>query len=223
MSKAHTFLITIAGLIQGVGFRPFVYRIAQKFKLNGWVNNTNISVQVCVNANEATLLEFINQIQAQAPPASQIESVEYSLVEDEEFTDFRIIQSENISDAITEISPDISVCENCLRDMKSQSNRIDYPFLNCTNCGPRFTIVQDLPYDRNHTTMQDFEMCDSCRKEYEDVEDRRFHAQPTACADCGPLYTLVTGEQRITESPEIIQESVALIDRGGIIDQLINK
>ena len=169
MDKVQTYFITIMGLVQGVGFRPFVYRLARQFGLKGWVNNTNITVQVCVNAAEATLQKFIGEIRAQAPPASQIESIEFSQVAGEIFDDFRIIPSENLSEAITEISPDIEICEDCLKDMRSQPNRIEYPFLNCTNCGPRFTIVQDLPYDRIHTTMKAFEMCDSCRQEYENA------------------------------------------------------
>ena len=217
MSSLYTNHITITGLVQGVGFRPFVYRLARQFRLNGWVNNTNVSVQVCVNADEATLQNFIREIKAQAPPASQIESVEYKKTEYEEFDDFSILQSESLSDAITEISPDIAVCDECLKDMKSQPNRIDYPFLNCTNCGPRFTIVRELPYDRHHTTMQPFAMCYSCRQEYENPEDRRFHAQPTACADCGPVYTLVKGEERITGMENILDEAARLIDEGGIV------
>ena len=217
MNKIPTYFITITGLVQGVGFRPFVYRLARQFKLNGWVNNTNISVQVCVNTGEATLQQFIQEIRALPPPASHIESIEYRLVADELFDDFRIISSENLSDAITQVSPDIAVCEDCLKDMKSQSTRIDYPFLNCTKCGPRFTIVKELPYDRIHTTMQAFNMCNSCRLEYENPEDRRFHAQPTACRDCGPEYTLVKGEERITGMTDILKETVSLIDAGGII------
>ena len=217
MSSLSTYLITITGLVQGVGFRPFVYRLARQFELNGWVNNTNVSVQVCVNAEEAAMQDFVREIHAKAPQASQIESVEVKKVEYQEFDDFRILQSENLSEAITEISPDIAVCDDCLADMKSQSNRIDYPFLNCTNCGPRFTIVRELPYDRHHTTMQAFEMCGSCRQEYENPEDRRFHAQPTACADCGPEYTLVKGEDRITGMGRILAEVVHLIDEGGIV------
>ncbi len=193
MQREKTYLIVVWGLIQGVGFRPFIYRLANGFQLKGWVNNTNENVQIALNTDPETLEEFIAQIRLQAPPASNITSIEFRETEPEYFKDFRIIESESLSDAVTEVSPDIAVCEACLADMKQQPNRIDYPFLNCTNCGPRFTIIRDLPYDRAHTSMQEFEMCPSCRVEYDNVLDRRFHAQPTACADCGPVYSLVEG------------------------------
>ncbi len=210
----RTYQITITGLVQGVGFRPLVYRIARQFNLHGWVNNTNVSLQVRVNAGEETLKEFIREIRAQAPPVSRIESVECDVVAHEAFKDFRITGSENLSEAITRISPDIAVCRDCLSDMKQQPGRIDYPFVNCTNCGPRFTIVEELPYDRSNTTMKKFAMCDSCRKEYEDMEDRRFHAQPVACSRCGPEYTLVKGEKRTTQIAGILSGTASLIEAG---------
>jgi len=217
MRKYNTYLITITGLIQGVGFRPFVHRLAVASALTGWVNNTNVSVQICVNCRKQALQDFIRGIHTESPPASKIESLEYRQVDDEEFVDFRIIESEDLSDAITEISPDIAVCSDCLEDMKTQPNRMDYPFLNCTNCGPRFTIVRELPYDRGNTTMQPFEMCESCASEYGDVLDRRFHAQPTACCICGPEYELWTVEERITVIGEILETTARLIDHGGIV------
>ncbi len=219
MEKQKTYLTTIEGLVQGVGFRPFVYRLAHNFGLKGWVNNTNENVQVCVNTDSHKLEAFVGEVQRQAPKASQIESIEYREVEWEEFEDFRILGSESLSDQVTDVSPDIAACEECLADMNLQSNRINYPFLNCTNCGPRFTIVQDLPYDRANTTMQIFEMCSSCREEYGNVIDRRFHAQPTACKDCGPEYSLVefsdpTGS---TNQDDIIERTAGLIDEGKIV------
>lgn len=223
MERNKTYLTTILGLVQGVGFRPFIYRLAHDFNLKGWVNNTNENVQISVNADPATLEKFIEQIRRQAPPASLIDSIGFVEVRAEDYEDFRILESENLSDEVTEVSPDIAVCEDCLLDMKQQSNRIDYPFLNCTNCGPRFTIVQDLPYDRAHTTMQEFDMCSSCREEYENVRDRRFHAQPTACRDCGPVYYLVEGagkkdaKDSVTGDKEIASRTAALIDDGKIV------
>ncbi|HEC42532.1 MAG TPA: carbamoyltransferase HypF [Bacteroides sp.] len=231
METKKTYLTTILGLVQGVGFRPFIYRLAHDFGLKGWVNNTNENVQICVNADLNIMENFILQIKEQAPRASQIESIELREVKDELFADFRIIRSESLSEAITEVSPDIAVCDDCLQDMKLQSNRIDYPFLNCTNCGPRFTIVQDLPFDRAHTTMKDFTMCESCGKEYGNVLDRRFHAQPTACRDCGPEYSLAEGDitqdtpggSSLSNNPtyqhdsEIISKTASLIDAGKIV------
>jgi hydrogenase maturation protein HypF len=206
--------------VQGVGFRPFIYRLAHESGLKGWVNNTNENIQVMINSDPDTLRAFIDKIQNQAPPASRIESIESEEVEGQEFKDFRIIESENLSDAVTEVSPDIAVCDACLKDMKQQANRIDYPFLNCTNCGPRFTIIRDLPYDRKLTSMQEFEMCKSCRDEFETILDRRFHAQPTACRDCGPEYSLVEGSGSEAEngSPgDIIERTARILDEGGIV------
>lgn len=221
MPGSNTYLTTIRGLVQGVGFRPFIYRLAHDFQLKGWVNNTNENVQVALNADPETLDEFIDHLRHLAPPAAQIDSIVTRQIAAEEFKDFRILDSESVSEAVTRVSPDIAVCEACLDDMKQQSTRIDYPFLNCTNCGPRFTIIRDLPYDRARTTMQAFEMCDSCRKEYEDVLDRRFHAQPTACRECGPAYSLRESRGvRHTETKgtqDIAASTAGLIDGGKIV------
>ncbi len=223
MERKKTYLARVSGLVQGVGFRPFVYRLAHECGLKGWVNNTNEYVQVAVNARPEELEDFIGRIRVQSPPAARIDSVEYSEIEWEDFTDFRILESESLSGAVTRVSPDIAVCEDCLDDMKRQPNRVDYPFLNCTNCGPRFTIVCDLPYDRRNTTMRDFKMCPSCRKEYGDVTDRRFHAQPTACRDCGPAYTLAenkqsaAGDVQAGADPDIVNRTARLIDGGKIV------
>jgi len=229
MEIKKTYLIIVVGLIQGVGFRPFIYRLAIDFGLKGWVNNTNENLQVMVSTDADTLKAFIRQIRDQAPPAAFIESIEFEEVALYDFRDFRIIESQSLSEAITEVSPDIAICDTCLEDMRRQPNRIDYPFLNCTNCGPRFTIVQDLPYDRSKTTMQDFEMCSSCRKEYENVLDRRFHAQPNACRDCGPVYSLLEMDGQSSVSlegndttgnqtqDELISRTAGLIDNGKIV------
>ena len=194
----NTYLIHIKGLVQGVGFRPFIFRIASEFGLNGEVENRNDGVFIKINCDEITLEQFVNKVNRTAPPASAIESIDVSPTDFSPFSDFQIVKSNTVSNRVTEVSPDIAVCDDCLRDMKTQPNRIDYPFINCTNCGPRFTIIKDLPYDRDKTTMKEFVMCNSCRKEYTDVLDRRFHAQPTACADCGPEYTLHFEETAIT-------------------------
>ena len=217
MGKRNTYIITVTGLVQGVGFRPFIYRLAHETGLEGWVANTNENVRIAVNADRAGLEQFIHLIRHQAPPASRIGSIHAKTTAPEKYSGFRIIESENLSDAVTQVSPDIAVCEDCLRDMSAQSKRIEYPFLNCTNCGPRFTIIKDLPYDRSHTTMHDFKMCAACEQEYGDVLDRRFHAQPTACLDCGPTYTLVLGPESIHGIKEIISRTAGLIDGGGIV------
>jgi hydrogenase maturation protein HypF len=216
-SMTHTYLIEVRGLVQGVGFRPFIYRLAHHLDLKGWVKNTNESVLICLNANEEIIDKFITDIKIKAPRAAEIFSVDQKLLPDELFTDFSIIESSDTSEEVTEISPDIAVCDECLADMESQTHRINYPFLNCTNCGPRFTIIKDLPYDRENTTMADFKMCSNCRAEYENVLDRRFHAQPVACHTCGPEYELIRLDKRIIGINHILNETAALIDDGKII------
>ncbi len=135
---------------------------------------------------------------------SQIEEIKVVKAKYEGLKDFVILASQDNSDETSEISPDIAVCPECLADMKMQPNRINYPFINCTHCGPRFTIIKDFPYDRRKTTMASFIMCDECREEYENIMDRRFHAQPVACNQCGPVYTLHTQDNVIHDLMEIL-------------------
>jgi hydrogenase maturation protein HypF len=217
MNGLQTYRIEIQGLVQGVGFRPFVYRIAHETGLTGTVENRNDGVVIFLNCSDQTLENFIEKLKRYAPPASRIESINYTVVNHIEFTGFEIVRSSSVSDSVTDVSPDIAVCEDCLADMKVQSNRIGYPFINCTNCGPRFSIIQDLPYDREKTTMKEFEMCPSCKTEYTDVLDRRFHAQPVACEICGPEYTLHEGETTTKGHQQILFRTSELLRNGKIV------
>ncbi len=189
----ETLQVIVSGLIQGVGFRPFVYRIALRHGLSGWVQNTNENVRIRVSGKPADISDFLVALEKEAPSAASIETIVTSDLPSESFTGFSILKSHDISDDVTEISPDIGVCSECLDDIKKGKRREGYSFVNCTNCGPRFTIIEDLPYDRPKTTMKQFELCDACRAEYEDILDRRFHAQPVACAECGPRYEMDAG------------------------------
>jgi hydrogenase maturation protein HypF len=210
--------IKIFGLVQGVGFRPFIYRIATRAGIKGTVENRNDGVIIEVNGTDELIESFVKSIKAEAPPASMIDNVEVETLDIiEEFPDFRIVKSTSVSDSVTEISPDIAVCDDCLKDLSTQEHRINYPFINCTNCGPRFSIIRDLPYDRDKTTMQPFVMCEVCKKEYTDILDRRFHAQPVACNSCGPQYALAEGETEITGLDEIIQHTANRINSGEIV------
>lgn len=217
--QRKTYNIRITGLVQGVGFRPFVYRIAKKLNLCGNVDNRNDGVFVKLNGNPEEIEEFVNQVRNLAPEAAVIEKIDVKENSFVNFNDFRIVKSDNnhITDEITEISPDIAVCEACLEDMKIQKHRINYPFINCTNCGPRFTIIKELPYDRKNTTMSPFDMCDKCSQEYKDVADRRFHAQPVACNHCGPHYSFVSGNKKIEDLNLLLETASALIEAGGTI------
>ncbi len=218
VEKSHiTIRIQVKGLVQGVGFRPFIYRIAHEHNLKGWVENRNDGVIINVNGTHDEVEQFINEIRSKAPVASNIHSVKSEKIDHEKFQEFKIVKSENTSEAITDISPDIAVCDACLEDLKKQAHRIDYPFINCTNCGPRFSIIKDLPYDRDKTTMDPFLMCDTCRKEYEDVLDRRFHAQPVACSTCGPEYELKIGDKSIQSFGQILKETCNLLENGKIV------
>jgi len=209
--------IHIQGLVQGVGFRPFIYRTATKHGLNGWVRNRNDGVLVRVSGQDQQINSFVEQVKRNAPRASLIRHIDIERVEDGDVKGFYIQESHNVSEKPTEISPDIAVCYDCLEDMKMQPHRINYPFINCTHCGPRFSIIRDLPYDRHHTTMDEFEMCADCQSEYEDIHNRRFHAQPIACNFCGPHYEFHQGGRVIKDSFKILKELKRQIYRGKII------
>lgn len=191
MTDSHkAYIIQISGLVQGVGFRPFIYRIALKHNILGWVENNNEGVTIQAEGSDCQIEDFIADIHSLAPVAATIVSLKKTVSENEGFIDFSINKSSSYSQTITEVSPDIAVCDDCLTDLSTQPHRLGYPFINCTNCGPRFTIIKALPYDRHQTTMQPFEMCAVCKKEYKNILDRRFHAQPIACNHCGPVYRI---------------------------------
>ena len=198
------FTLTITGLVQGVGFRPFIYRLAKEFGYKGWVENRNDGVLIRIAAPHNSADEFRKRILSDAPVAADIFSINVEKGHAEKFEDFSIRKSVSHSSKITEVSPDIAVCPDCLADMKTQPHRINYPFINCTNCGPRFSIIRDLPYDRHNTTMDVFSMCNTCSGEYHDISDRRFHAQPVACNSCGPYYSFHGKKSVISDPVEIM-------------------
>ena len=213
-----TVQLTVTGLVQGVGFRPFIYRKAVLFELTGWVENTNENVSIRVTGNPGNIDRFINSLSNDSPPASMVEEVLIVEMEKEDFPSFRILLSHDVSDNITEISPDIAVCNECLSDIDVPGNRYGYAFVNCTNCGPRFTIIQDLPYDRARTTMHSFTMCTDCQREYDSIHDRRFHAQPTACSSCGPHYELFVKGKKISDVIDVIVDHLSnCIENGGVV------
>ncbi len=189
-AEMNTYRINIKGLVQGVGFRPFIHRLAGSLNLYGTVENRNNGVFIFVNADKDDLDNFLEKIKSAAPQHARIDELTVDILETIPFSEFSIISSGNVSDDITGISPDIAVCPDCLSDMETQANRKDYPLINCTNCGPRFSIIKGVPYDRSMTTMAEFSMCKMCEEEYSDINDRRFHAQPVACNNCGPMYTI---------------------------------
>ncbi len=184
--------IHITGVVQGVGFRPFVYGLATRYGLRGWVCNTSAGVDIEVDGAPEVLAQFVADLSTQAPPLAHIDSIEVTETSSNGFTTFAIHHSIANPVDFMPISPDITLCDDCRHELFDPNDRrYLYPFLNCTNCGPRFTIITDIPYDRPFTTMADFVMCEECAKEYADPLNRRFHAQPVACPKCGPTVQLM--------------------------------
>ena len=200
--------VHITGIVQGVGFRPFVYNLATRHNLKGWVKNTSAGVDIEVDGNQESLDLFLQQLRDEAPPLSRIDEFLASFQPANGFGSLEILHSEAVEGAFQPISPDVSICPDCLGELFDPNDRrYRYPFINCTNCGPRFTIIKDIPYDRPKTTMALFPMCPDCEREYKDPSDRRFHAQPVACPVCGPKIWLETKEERgkIVEGEAIAQ------------------
>ncbi|MCQ2969066.1 MAG: carbamoyltransferase HypF [Clostridium sp.] len=210
--------IIVKGIVQGVGFRPFIYKNAVKNNLMGFVNNTSKGVFIEVEGHENKINSFINEIREKPPVLSKVTDIKIIDKEIEGFKNFKIIESIEEEEAITLISPDIAICNDCIKDISDKNNRrYRYPFTNCTNCGPRFSIVEKVPYDRGNTTMNIFEMCSECRKEYTNPLDRRFHAQPNACFKCGPRVFICDdkGKEIITNDP--IRDIAKEIKHGKIV------
>lgn len=212
--------IQIEGVVQGVGFRPFVARLANVLGVSGWVKNVTAGVLVEIQGEKNVLARFVEAVKQKAPPLARIADVQVSEIA-ASFSlppvGFKIIQSEDVTGR-TWISPDVAVCPHCLTELFDAADyRFRYPFINCTNCGPRFTIVQGVPYDRPKTTMASFDMCPVCAAEYANPEDRRYHAQPVACDNCGPQISFVSGPEMSAQCGEAaFQMAVEQINRGSI-------
>lgn len=192
--------LLISGVVQGVGFRPFIFGLAKKYDLKGFVGNNSKGVFIEIEGQESKINEFIESIKTNAPPLSHISEITSQIIEIKGETEFQIIESESQETEFTLISPDISICQDCLQELFDEHNRrYLYPFINCTSCGPRFTITKTVPYDRPNTTMSAFTMCEACREEYENPMDRRFHAQPISCWDCGVQALFTGGNASVSE------------------------
>ena len=235
MRHAH---IHVTGIVQGVGMRPFVYREAMAHGICGWVLNAGDGVHIEAHALSESLDEFVDALSEHAPAASRVEHVvvvdlapgNWDAANEQSF---RIVASQDQTAHTTLVSPDIATCDDCLRELFDPADRrYHYPFINCTNCGPRFTIIRSLPYDRAATSMDRFTMCPECAAEYADPLDRRFHAQPDACFDCGPHITWreamngdACGNSSATPSvgttreasDAIIERCIELLANGGIV------
>jgi hydrogenase maturation protein HypF len=222
MTQPAAYRILINGIVQGVGFRPFIYRIALENSLSGWVKNTSFGVEIEVAGSQANLERFITSIKHDAPPLSRIDSLQQESIDMGEYDRFQIHQSQVVAGGFQPISPDVSICDDCIEELFNPDDfRYRYPFINCTNCGPRFTIIKDIPYDRPLTTMAGFDLCPTCRNEYQDPLDRRFHAQPVACPECGPRIWLELPpgsnlKQGLSGDPALL-ETQRLLSEGYII------
>lgn len=211
--------ITIRGAVQGVGFRPFVYRLAQEMNLTGWVSNSVQGVFIEIEGEKEFLDRFLLRVEKEIPPHAFIQSLEFSFLDPVGFKTFEIRESDTSGSVGALVLPDIATCPDCLREIFDPANRrYRYPFTNCTQCGPRFSIIEALPYDRFNTSMNTFDMCPDCRAEYEDPADRRFHAQPNACPVCGPQleYWDIAGNV-LADRYDSLQKAANAIRAGNIV------
>jgi len=209
--------IRVSGVVQGVGFRPFVFRLARARRLAGWVLNEETGVNIHVEGAEAALDGFLSDLAAQPPPAARINAIEVHPSEAEGLQEFKILESRRRGHPTVRISPDLPACEDCLAELFESGPRHLYPYINCTNCGPRYTVIESLPYDRRNTTMKHWPLDSFCAAQYHDPADRRFHAQPVACSVCGPHYFLESEEAVIAGDAASIERAASLLNAGSIV------
>ncbi|MCF7823573.1 MAG: carbamoyltransferase HypF [Candidatus Marinimicrobia bacterium] len=210
--------LLVNGIVQGVGFRPYVYNLARSLNLTGTVSNTANGVNIEIQGSQAQLEAFGRRFEADAPPLSIITSISEEIIELGSETEFTIVHSSGDSAVSTLISPDVALCPDCQSELFDPDNRrYRYPFINCTNCGPRYTIIDNIPYDRPFTSMKHFPLCPACKSEYENPGDRRFHAQPNACPECGPLVWLCDSQNRPLPARDPIREAIRLLEQSNIL------
>jgi len=209
---------TVNGIVQGVGFRPFVYQLATRYRLKGEIANTSAGVSLHVEGLRTDIESFGRDLVGRCPPLARITDVAAVAAEFGNFKDFTIAGSRSQESVATLISPDVSICADCLAELFDPKNRrYRYPFINCTNCGPRYTIIDKIPYDRPNTCMRKFSMCVDCQAEYDDPANRRFHAQPNACAVCGPRVRLFDRSRKELDGVDPVAQAAALIKAGYIV------
>ena len=209
--------ILVQGTVQGVGFRPFVFKLASRFGISGTVTNT--SEGVVIQAAGPQLFSFIDALQTEAPPLARITELSHqSLEEPLQADSFTIVASQSSTSSLANIPPDISLCGDCFEELTNpEDRRFGYPFINCTNCGPRFSIIETIPYDRPKTSMKHFPMCDDCSREYLDPLDRRFHAQPNACPVCGPSISLHDSQGQVLDCTDVVEAAMGAINQDKVL------
>jgi len=215
-----SFKVEVKGIVQGVGFRPYVYNLASKYDIKGWVNNDDKGVNILLYSSENSCEKFIKELKENPPVLAKIDSINIEkITNSKEYKSFEIIQSQTTNSKSTIISPDMAICQDCIDDINDKNNfRHNYALTNCTNCGPRYSIIKTVPYDRCNTSMSEFELCPKCKKEYEDPSNRRYHAQPVSCEVCGPKVTLYNKNNvAVSEDLEAIKTIATLINEGNIV------
>ena len=214
-----TYRIMIEGTVQGVGFRPFIYQLASQLKLIGTVHNGVQGVEIIVSCSKEELEGFTQAITRRLPPLSSIDTLEVAQIASRDFSDFQILKSDNSGEKTARIPPDVSICSECEKELFDPSNRrYGYPFITCTHCGVRYSIIYDLPYDRANTSMKFFKMCEACEEEYTNPLDRRYHAQPIGCWECGPALSLRDKNEELgMKSEEILDVVSQLLLEGNIV------
>ena len=210
--------LEINGIVQGVGFRPFVYQLAERLEIKGEVANTSQGVTIQIEGDRSKIDSFLEELVQKCPPLARITEIKSYPETVIGFKDFSIVKSKPRAVRSTLIAPDTSLCSECLAELfDPKDRRYLYPFINCTNCGPRYSIISDIPYDRPNTSMKQFQMCKPCQNEYDDPANRRFHAQPNACDRCGPSVSLYDATGNKIESDYAIEEAARLLKNGYIL------
>jgi hydrogenase maturation protein HypF len=214
-----TYKVSVTGTVQGVGFRPFIYALAQRYLVTGTVSNNPQGVEIIVNSDTLTLKQFLSAVEYEYPPLANIDSITHIEIPYQAFNDFEIIQTKINGDISATIPPDVSICKECENELLDPNNRrYGYPFITCTHCGVRYSIIKNLPYDRSRTSMDFFKMCKACEDEYNNPLDRRYHAQPIGCHDCGPRLKLMDNKSKNVEiTTNEIDKTVELLKEGHII------
>ncbi|MGQ9631369.1 MAG: carbamoyltransferase HypF [bacterium] len=210
--------IFVRGIVQGVGFRPFIYNLANSLRLTGWIANTSKGVVMEIEGGGESINKFLRELRENHPPLAAIEGLDVSPGQIKGYEEFSIRGSLLEEEKLALISPDVATCDLCFADFTDPSNRrYNYPFTNCTNCGPRYTIIEEIPYDRERTTMRHFEMCPQCAEEYRSPTNRRFHAEPNACPICGPKLSLLNRRGEAIGGANPLEETVRLLKEGEIL------
>ena len=210
--------LEVSGIVQGVGFRPFIYQLAKRHGIKGEVANTSSGVSVCIEGHGENIESFCNDVFQKSPPLSNVTNISIHREPIKSYKRFTIAKSVDNAEMATLISPDVSICDDCLSELLNpEDRRYEYPFINCTNCGPRYTIIDTIPYDRPGTSMEHFKMCNECQAEYDDPDNRRFHAQPNACHACGPHVLLYDKTRRKITVNDPIKKASELLRHGYIL------